>query len=191
MSDRGILPKFLGLRNRHHTPTYGILLSAIGVLYLAEMSFAEVVELLNLLYCFGQIIEFAAFVELRRSRADLERPFRIPVNTLGAALLCFPPLVFILIIISYSTIYTLLKCVLVSIAGGGLYFVLQVAKNKGWVHFEDKYQDGRSATEGLSGTSHAGSDRAMWESSVDENTALYDRKNSSFAAESEEEDSKL
>jgi amino acid transporter len=51
MADRGILPKFLSTRNKFGAPTYGIALSASGVLCLAWLSFEEVSSaLLVLIY---------------------------------------------------------------------------------------------------------------------------------------------
>ncbi len=44
MSERGFLPKFMGLRSRHDTPTIGILLSSLGVLSLASLNFVQVGE---------------------------------------------------------------------------------------------------------------------------------------------------
>ena len=53
MADRGILPKALGVRSRFDTPVIGILLSSIGIFFLCWMSFEEVIDMLNLLYCYG------------------------------------------------------------------------------------------------------------------------------------------
>jgi hypothetical protein len=39
-----------------------------------------------------QLIGFAAFVKLRISHPDLQRPYRIPVNTVGACLILIGPL---------------------------------------------------------------------------------------------------
>lgn len=103
MAERGILPKWLGRRNQYGTPTYGILLSASGVLFLCTMRFSEVVQLLNLLFCFGQAIEFIAFVELRRSRPDLHRPYKIPLDTTGCCLLVAFPLLFLVVICAFSS----------------------------------------------------------------------------------------
>ena len=42
MAEKGILPKVLGTRNSYNAPTYGILMSACGVVALAWLSFSEV-----------------------------------------------------------------------------------------------------------------------------------------------------
>ena len=77
MAERGILPKVLGSRNRYDTPTYGILMSASGVVCLCWLSFSEIIEMLNLLFCFGQLIEFAAFIQLRIRYPHMPRPYMI------------------------------------------------------------------------------------------------------------------
>jgi hypothetical protein len=74
---RSNLSKVLAERNKHGTPTYGILLNCVGALCLGSppyrwrtractschhagyLSFRQVLELLNLLYCISQFIEFA------------------------------------------------------------------------------------------------------------------------------------
>ncbi len=66
MADRGQLPRFLARRSRYDTPTYGIALSSIGVIALGGMDFTAIVEMVNVLYVFAEIIEFAAFVRLRQ-----------------------------------------------------------------------------------------------------------------------------
>jgi amino acid transporter len=47
MAERGFLPKVLGRRSKHDTPTIGIILSSLGVLAMATMDFISIVELLN------------------------------------------------------------------------------------------------------------------------------------------------
>ena len=54
----GILPKFLGHRNAYGAPTFGVLLSASGVICLGWLSFAEVIDMLNLLFCYGQVHDY-------------------------------------------------------------------------------------------------------------------------------------
>ena len=58
-----------------HAPS-GIILSSLGVLALSCLSFVEIVELLNAIYCLAELLEFAAFVWLRVKQPDLKRPYR-------------------------------------------------------------------------------------------------------------------
>lgn len=56
----------------------------------------------------AQIIEFLAFIELRRSHDSLHRPYRIPVNFPGAIALMTLPLLFVLLIFAISSTKTIL-----------------------------------------------------------------------------------
>lgn len=106
MAERGMLPAALGRRSRFGTPTLAYVLSASGVILLSAFSFLEVIEILNFLYCWAQLLEFAAFISLRRKRMDLHRPYKIPVGTLGATLLLVFPTVTVVIMIAWSSFKT-------------------------------------------------------------------------------------
>lgn len=139
MADRGILPSFLGARNQYDTPTLGILLSASGIIALCWMSFSEVVDMLNLLFCYGQAIEFFAFLHLRRTKPDMPRPFKIPIGYHGMCVMLAFPLAFILVILYFSSWSALLTSGTLSLCGVGLYYLLEMARTKGWCDFEDRY----------------------------------------------------
>lgn len=76
MAERGFLPKALASRSKHGTPTYGILLSSLGVMGLASFSFVDIVELLNAIYCLAELLEFAAYIWLRIKAPNLPRPYK-------------------------------------------------------------------------------------------------------------------
>lgn len=76
MAERGFLPKALASRSKHGTPTYGILLSSLGVMCLASFSFVDIVELLNAIYCLAELLEFAAYIWLRIRAPNLPRPYK-------------------------------------------------------------------------------------------------------------------
>ena len=42
---------------------------------------AQIVELLNIVYCLAELAEFAAFLHLRVAAPALRRPFRVPLPT--------------------------------------------------------------------------------------------------------------
>jgi len=138
MADRGILPTVLGTRSRYNTPVYGILLSTVGVLCLGWLSFGEVVSMLNLLYCYSQLIEFAAYLQLRVDRPDLPRPFRVPVPTWGAAVMLLGPVCFIGVIMVYSSLYVLLLSLFMVLLGAGVYQLLHLARTQGWCRFAER-----------------------------------------------------
>jgi amino acid transporter len=139
MADRGILPAVLGARSEYDTPVYGILLSAGGVLCLGWMSFGEVVAMLNLLYCYSQLIEFAAFLHLRVAHPELPRPFRIPIGTVGMCILLALPMAFIGVVVYFSSPLALGLSALLCAMGGGAYYLLQLAKERGWCDFEERH----------------------------------------------------
>lgn len=77
LSERGFLPRFMGIRSRHGTPTVGLLMSCIGIVCMVlSFTFEEVVDMLNSAYCFSILLEFAAFLYLRIKAPHAERPYR-------------------------------------------------------------------------------------------------------------------
>lgn len=149
MADRGILPAALGTRNNvYDTPTYGIVLSAVGVLALCWMSFADVVDMLNLLFCFGQAIEFVAFLHLRRVKPDMPRPFKIPVGFYGMCVMLSFPLLFIAVIMYFSSFTSLVVSSGLALLGIALYYLLEAARVRQWCKFEDRYAAPSNDSEG-------------------------------------------
>ena len=138
MADRGILPKFLGERNKHGSPTYGVLLSASGVVCLGWLSFSQVVDMLNLLFCFGQAIEFCAFLHLRRTQPDMPRPFKIGVGLVGMCVMLAFPLMFIFVIISFSSLTSLVISSTLAALGVLVWYLLEFLKASKICIFENK-----------------------------------------------------
>ena len=138
MADTGILPKFLGHRNSYGAPTFGVILSASGVICLGWLSFSEVIDMLNLLFCYGQAIEFFAFLHLRLYQPDMPRPFKIGVGFYGMCLMLSFPLLFILIIIYFSSRLALLISGTLAISGIFVYYMLEFYRSINACAFEDK-----------------------------------------------------
>ncbi|RYH27227.1 APC family permease [archaeon] len=138
MADRGILPSVLGKRSKHDTPVYGILLSSAGVLCLCWMSFSEVIDMLNLLFCIGQAIEFFAFLHLRRVKPDMPRPFKVGIGFYGMCVMLSFPLAFILVILYFSSTASLIVAAALSLSGVAVFYLLEMAKARNWCHFEDE-----------------------------------------------------
>lgn len=135
MAERGMLPEFFAQRSRYGTPLIGILFSASGVLLLSWLSFQEIVAAENFLYCFGMILEFIAFVWLRVKHPNAPRPYKIPLGTVGATLMCIPPTILICIVLALSS----LKVFVVSIGAIAIGFMinplLKHVEKKGWLKF--------------------------------------------------------
>jgi amino acid transporter len=137
MAETGMLPKIFAIRSKYGTPTLGILFSASGVLLLSWMSFQEIVEFLNFLYCFGMLLEFAAFIWLRMKKPELVRPFRIPVGTIGVILLLLPATVLLIVVMCIASWQTVVISIAVSVLGFITYPALQHVKAKKWMRFLD------------------------------------------------------
>lgn len=68
MAETGLLPKIFMYRSRYDTPTVGILASAIGILIVVWIKdLGDVLELLNLAYAMSVIIEWCAFLAMRKN----------------------------------------------------------------------------------------------------------------------------
>lgn len=135
MAERGMLPEFFGKRSHHGTPLVGIIFSASGVVLLSWLSFQEIIAAENILYCFGMILEFLAFIRLRMLFPLARRPYKIPGGTLGAILLCIPPTILICVVLALST----LKVMVVSLVAVFIGFVMQPClkyiEQRRWVKF--------------------------------------------------------
>ncbi|XP_010519287.1 PREDICTED: probable polyamine transporter At3g19553 [Tarenaya hassleriana] len=135
MSEIGMLPAFFARRSKHGTPTISILCSATGVIFLSWLSFQEIIEFLNFLYALGMLLEFAAFVRLRIKKADLHRPYKVPLGTCGVALLCFPPSLLLILVMVLASLRTFLVSGAVILFGFCLYPFLSLVKEKRWLSF--------------------------------------------------------
>merc|ERR1712066_973132 len=51
----------------------------------------DLVTMLNGVYCLSELIEFAAFLKLRWKHPDMHRPYRLPLNLCGCALILIAP----------------------------------------------------------------------------------------------------
>ncbi len=91
MAEMGLLPKVFAICTKYGTLLVGIICSASGIVLLSWMSFQEIVEFFNYLYCFGMLVEFVAFVWLHIKQPELEHPFQIPVGTFSVILMLLPP----------------------------------------------------------------------------------------------------
>ncbi|KAL9858320.1 putative polyamine transporter [Arabidopsis thaliana] len=135
MAELGMLPDIFAKRSSYGTPLLGILFSASGVLLLSGLSFQEIVAAENLLYCGGMVLEFIAFVRLRKKHPAASRPYKIPVGTVGSILICVPPIVLICLVVVLST----LKVALVSFVMVVIGFLMKPCLNhmdgKKWVKF--------------------------------------------------------
>ncbi|CAM9624730.1 unnamed protein product [Laminaria digitata] len=135
MAERGLLPAVFAKRGPHGISTLAIVASSTGVAFLGLLGFEAIVEILNLLYCFAELLEFAAFVKLRVHHGDLYRPYAIPLGTVGVCVLLLPAAVFIVLLASLSSRLTWAVSGVALFIGWGLYPCLQIAKRRNWFEF--------------------------------------------------------
>ncbi|KAL2517138.1 putative polyamine transporter [Abeliophyllum distichum] len=135
MAERGMLPELFAKRSRYGTPLVGILFSASGVILLSWLSFQEIIAAENFLYCFGMILEFIAFVRLRIIAPASPRPYKIPVGTIGATLMCIPPTILICVVLFFSS----LKVMIINLVAVAIGLVMQPClkhiEKKKWLRF--------------------------------------------------------
>ncbi|PWA73921.1 polyamine transporter PUT1 [Artemisia annua] len=135
MAERGMIPEFFAKRSRYGTPYIGILFSASGVILLSQLTFQEIVAAENFLYCFGMILEFIAFVRLRMKYPAVSRPYKIPVGTIGAVLMCVPPTILICVVLALSTFKVMGLSVFAIVIGLVLQPFLKYVEKKRWAKF--------------------------------------------------------
>lgn len=123
-------------RSKHGTPTISILCSATGVIFLSWMTFQEIIEFLNFLYAIGMLLEFAAFIKLRIKKPELHRPYKVPLETFGATLLCLPPAILLVLVMCLASLRTFVVSGFVIIIGFILYPILVCAKERNWMKFD-------------------------------------------------------
>ncbi|KAH0880280.1 hypothetical protein HID58_067674 [Brassica napus] len=81
------------------------------------------------------LLEFAAFVKLRIKKPDLNRPYRIPLNTFGTLLLCLPPSLLVILVMVLAAPKTFLISGVIIVVGFCLYPFLELVKEKRWARF--------------------------------------------------------
>nr|XP_011463405.1 PREDICTED: polyamine transporter RMV1-like isoform X1 [Fragaria vesca subsp. vesca]XP_011463406.1 PREDICTED: polyamine transporter RMV1-like isoform X1 [Fragaria vesca subsp. vesca] len=138
MAERGMLPECFGKRSRYGTPVIGILFSASGVLLLSWLSFLEIVAAENFLYCVGMILEFIAFIRLRMKYPAASRPYKIPIGTVGAVLLCTPPTLLIGVVLALSKRKVVVVSLIALVIGLVMQPCLKYVERKRWMKFSIK-----------------------------------------------------
>ena len=126
MAERGYLPKYFAQRSRNDTPTYALLLCTAVIVCMGATNLGKLIEMLNFNYGLSLLMEYFAFIKLRISKPDLERPFRVPLNTFGCIAFFLPTIVltiFVLGLASYATF-------VVSIAVNAIFMCIYYAKER-------------------------------------------------------------
>lgn len=117
-------------------PAY-IIFNSLLNLCLAWLPYALLVEFGMLLLSFAMTLFLAAFVQLRRSRPDMTRPYKIPGGSVGVAIAVGPPLAISAVTayfnladdnpvlgVKYLKIYCVLFIMFAGFAAHGIYLLL-------------------------------------------------------------------
>ena len=127
MAERGFLPKVFATRSRYGTPTYGILVGTLVIVCMSITNLDDLIEMLNFNYTFALLLEYFAFLKLRITRPDMERPYRVPLSTTCCIVLFTPTFLAILTVIFLASWKTWLFGAVVNVFGL-LLFVLHERK---------------------------------------------------------------
>jgi APA family basic amino acid/polyamine antiporter len=119
----GLGPRFLTVVNRGGTPTAALLLTA-GIIFILGVSgtFELLIRFLTFNALIVDGIVFLALFRLRRTRPDMERPFKVP----------FYPALPVIVLLMYALVITVIAVTQPSLAAGGVLFLLVFA-GVGWV----------------------------------------------------------
>jgi APA family basic amino acid/polyamine antiporter len=119
----GLGPRFLTVVNRGGTPTAALLLTA-GMIFLLGVTgtFELLIRFLTFNALIVDGIVFLALFRLRRTRPDMERPFRVP----------FYPVLPVVVLLMYALVITVIAVTQPTLALGGVVFLLVFA-GVGWL----------------------------------------------------------
>jgi len=140
MAELGWLPTCFAHRSVFGTPTAGLLLCLCVSLVFSLLDFSTIIDFVATLYCEAQLLEFAAFLQLRRRHPELRRPFRLPLaSTASCAAMLLPAMVLAAIILALPAVQgdwrQVVYLVALPVKGVLMYWFLQVCRTRGWIKF--------------------------------------------------------
>jgi len=127
-----LIPKVFTRRSRFGTPTNGILAGVAVIFCLSVADFESLVEMLNFSLCLSMLMEFAAFIKLRITDAEHERPYRIPMNTFGCALFITPPCLICIFLMVFASRMTYLYFTVLVCFGACAHLLQKMGKHHDW-----------------------------------------------------------
>ena len=100
------------------------------------MDFTSVIDLLNMLFCFSQAIEFTAYLKLKREYPNMPKPWRIPLPDWLIVVMLVVPIGFTSVIIYFSSAQALIISSLLTALGFAVYDLMERARANEWAYFE-------------------------------------------------------
>ncbi|KAJ4978265.1 hypothetical protein NE237_009045 [Protea cynaroides] len=136
MADMGIVPSFFALRAKwFNTPWVGIVLSSAITLGISFASFSDIISSANFLYSMSMLLEFAAFIWLRKKYPKLDRPYKVPMGIPGLVAMCLIPTGFLVVVMVIGTKMVYVISAAFTVAGIISYFVLNFCKARSCLDF--------------------------------------------------------
>ncbi|KAK8691456.1 hypothetical protein V6N13_074966 [Hibiscus sabdariffa] len=131
MANLSILPEFFSSRSKwFNTPWVGILLSTLITIGMSYMNFTDIISSANFLYSLGMLLEFSAFVWLRRKLPEIKRPYRVPLRIPGLVGMCLVPSAFLVVIMVIATKTVYLVSGVMTAGAIGWYFLMNLCREK-------------------------------------------------------------
>lgn len=93
------------------------------------------------------LLEFAAFIKLRIKKPELHRPYKVPLQTFGAVMLCLPPTILLILVMCLASFKTYLVSAAVMIVGFISYPFVIHAKASDWLLFNKEQSATPSETD--------------------------------------------
>ncbi|KAI4317485.1 hypothetical protein L6164_025350 [Bauhinia variegata] len=138
MADLGFIPQIFGVRSRwFKTPWMGILISTVIALVVSNLSFTNIISIVNLLYCLGMLLEFASYLWLRRKFPSLKRPFEVPMKFPGLVAMCLVPSVFLVYVMTIASTIAYVASAVLTAMGIVLYYFMNLCKSKKRIEFSN------------------------------------------------------
>ncbi|CAL9075311.1 unnamed protein product [Musa textilis] len=139
MANLRLLPRIFASRAKWFlTPWAGILASSLITLAISFMSFNDIINSANFLYSLGMLMEFAAFLWLRKNEPNLKRPYRVPMRLPGLVLLCLVPSAFLIFVMAIASWKVFAICGGLTALGIAVYYMMAVCKSRGCLAFIDE-----------------------------------------------------
>lgn len=136
MSDLGFIPRIFGERSKwFNTPWMAILVSTIVALAMCFFTFTEIISTVNFLYSLGMLLEFAAFLRLRRKFPSLKRPFQVPLGMFGLIIMCLVPSLLLVYVMTVASRIVYVASAFLTCLGIVLYYFMNFCKSRKWVEF--------------------------------------------------------
>ncbi|RRT48126.1 hypothetical protein B296_00041611 [Ensete ventricosum] len=147
MANLRLLPRIFASRAKWFlTPWAGILTSSLITLAISFMSFNDIINSANFLYSLGMLMEFAAFLWLRKKEPNLKRPYRVPMRLPGLVLLCLVPSAFLIFVMAIASWKVFAIGAGLTALGIAVYYTMAVCKSRGCLAFIDEEETGEIGT---------------------------------------------